>query len=88
MIDFEPFLIAEAGVEATMLHVGRSSQDMHATYRSTIMRDNLISLMQSLVEVMRTLQSMAQAMLTRLFRTIQMVWQPNPTAMRTISWAF
>lgn len=61
VIDFEPFLIAEAGVEATMLHVGRSSQDMHATYRSTIMRDNLISLMQSLVEVMRTLQSMAQA---------------------------
>ena len=61
VIDFEPKLIEEAGVEATMLHVGRSSQDMHATYRSTIMRDNLNSLMQALLAVMNTLEAMARA---------------------------
>ncbi len=61
VIDFEPKLIEEAGVEATMLHVGRSSQDMHATYRSTIMRDNLNSLMRALLAVMNTLEAMARA---------------------------
>jgi argininosuccinate lyase len=31
VITFEPLLIEAAGVEATLLHAGRSSQDMHAT---------------------------------------------------------
>ena len=36
VITFEPLLIDAAGVEVTFLHAGRSSQDMHATYRASI----------------------------------------------------
>ena len=32
VIKYEPLLIKEAGMDVTMLHIGRSSQDMHATY--------------------------------------------------------
>ena len=55
VIDFEPRLIEKAGVEATKLHVGRSSQDMHATYRSAIMRDNLLAVAESLSRIMKQL---------------------------------
>ena len=38
VIDFEPKLIAAAGTsEVTEIHVGRSSQDMHSTFRVAIM---------------------------------------------------
>ena len=40
VIDFEPLLIRAAGQDVTLLHVGRSSQDMFATYRAAIMREN------------------------------------------------
>ena len=43
VIDFEPKLIAAAGTsEVTEIHVGRSSQDMHSTFRAAIMRDEVI----------------------------------------------
>ena len=44
VITFEPLLIATAGAEVTLLHAGRSSQDMHATYRAAILRDDLLTL--------------------------------------------
>ncbi len=44
VITYEPLLIKAAGSEVTLLHAGRSSQDMHATYRAAIMRDDLLSL--------------------------------------------
>ena len=44
VITFEPLLIKAAGSEVTLLHAGRSSQDMHATYRAAIMRDDLLKL--------------------------------------------
>ena len=44
VITFEPLLIKAAGAEVTLLHAGRSSQDMHATYRAAIMRDDLLNL--------------------------------------------
>ncbi|NVN88058.1 MAG: argininosuccinate lyase [Rhodopseudomonas sp.] len=44
VITFEPLLIAAAGVEATLLHAGRSSQDMLATVRAAIMRDEVLKL--------------------------------------------
>ena len=56
----EPMLIKEVGMDATRLHVGRSSQDMHATYRSAIIRDNLILLMQELSNTMAALDEVAK----------------------------
>ena len=61
VIKFEPLLIAAAGIEVTKLHVGRSSQDMHATYRSAIIRDNALDLMAELTETMETLAAFADA---------------------------
>lgn len=61
VIQFEPLLIDAAGMDVTMLHIGRSSQDMHATYRSAILRDNLLVLAEELVETMETLTTLAEA---------------------------
>ncbi|MBL6458120.1 hypothetical protein JMJ55_22540 [Belnapia sp. T6] len=44
VITFEPLLIEAAGVEATLLHAGRSSQDMLATVRAAMLRDGLLRL--------------------------------------------
>ncbi|RYY80419.1 MAG: argininosuccinate lyase, partial [Comamonadaceae bacterium] len=44
VITFEPLLIEAAGQDVTLLHAGRSSQDMHATYRAAILRDELLDL--------------------------------------------
>lgn len=60
VIAFEPLLIEAAGMEATMLHIGRSSQDMHATFQSAIMRDNVIALTKKLSDVMSTMQQLAR----------------------------
>nr|WP_246475081.1 lyase family protein [Diaphorobacter ruginosibacter] len=48
VITFEPLLIKAAGEDVTLLHAGRSSQDMHATYRSAILRDKLLELAEQL----------------------------------------
>ncbi|WP_225784388.1 lyase family protein [Xenophilus sp. Marseille-Q4582] len=44
VISFEPLLIEAAGPEVTLLHAGRSSQDMHATYRAAMLREDLLRL--------------------------------------------
>ena len=44
VITFEPLLIKAAGPEVTLLHAGRSSQDMHATYRAAILREEVLGL--------------------------------------------
>ena len=44
VITFEPLLIDAAGPQVTLLHAGRSSQDMHATYRAAILRDDMLNL--------------------------------------------
>ncbi len=59
VISFEPQLIQAAGVEVTLLHAGRSSQDMHATYRAAIMRDNLLNLADQLNRTSKTLVGLA-----------------------------
>lgn len=60
VITFEPVLIRTAGIEATLLHAGRSSQDMHATYRAAIMRDNLLSLADQLDATASTMVGLAE----------------------------
>ncbi|WP_159998417.1 lyase family protein [Roseomonas sp. 18066] len=59
VISFEPLLIEAAGVEATLLHAGRSSQDMHATYRAAILRDDLLQLADALRKTTATMLRLA-----------------------------
>lgn len=48
VITFEPLLIQAAGPQITLLHAGRSSQDMLATMRSAILRDDMLGLAEQL----------------------------------------
>ncbi|MCY7319778.1 MAG: argininosuccinate lyase [Ramlibacter sp.] len=59
VITFEPLLIAAAGSEVTLLHAGRSSQDMHATYRAAILREDLLKLAEQLNKTAATLVTLA-----------------------------
>lgn len=59
VITFEPLLIKAAGEDVTLLHAGRSSQDMHATYRSAILRDKLLDLADQLNATSTTLVTLA-----------------------------
>ena len=60
VIAYEPLLIAAAGQEVTLLHAGRSSQDMFATYRAAILRDNLLALATQLNKTNEALVALAQ----------------------------
>ena len=59
VITFEPLLIEAAGAEVTLLHAGRSSQDMHATFRAAILRDDLLSLADQLHKTATALVKLA-----------------------------
>ncbi|WP_027349211.1 argininosuccinate lyase [Halotalea alkalilenta] len=59
VITFEPLLIQAGGEEVTLLHAGRSSQDMHATYRSAMLRDKLLELAAQLHQTTGTLVALA-----------------------------
>ncbi|WP_149539039.1 argininosuccinate lyase [Siccirubricoccus phaeus] len=59
VITFEPLLIEAAGVDATLLHAGRSSQDMLATVRAAILRDELLQLAAALEKVEANLLRLA-----------------------------
>ncbi len=60
VITFEPLLIEAAGVEATLLHAGRSSQDMLATVRSAVQRDQMLRLAHQLRQTRAQLLQLAQ----------------------------
>ncbi|RDW76176.1 argininosuccinate lyase [Coleophoma crateriformis] len=60
VIKFEPLLIAAAGLEATMLHAGRSSQDMLATARFAILREATLCLAEQLRETTACMVQLAE----------------------------
>lgn len=60
VITFEPLLIDAAGAQVTLLHAGRSSQDMHATYRAAILRDDLLNLADQLNKTSGSLLKLAE----------------------------
>jgi len=60
VITFEPLLIDAVGPQITLLHAGRSSQDMLATVRSAIMRDNLLDLASALNKTTVTMVRLAE----------------------------
>ncbi|MES1924946.1 argininosuccinate lyase [Salinisphaera sp. T31B1] len=59
VIKFEPLLIDAGGMDVTLLHAGRSSQDMHATFRAAILRDDLLELADHLNTTSKTLVELA-----------------------------
>ena len=59
VITFEPLLIEAAGPQITLLHAGRSSQDMLATLRSAILRDDMLALADQLAKTTGTLVRLA-----------------------------
>jgi argininosuccinate lyase len=60
VITFEPLLIDAAGPAVTLLHAGRSSQDMHATYRAAILRDDMLNLADQLNKTTASLVKLAE----------------------------
>ena len=60
VITFEPLLIQAAGMEATLLHAGRSSQDMLATARIAIIRDEVLVLAEQLRRTTATMVQLAE----------------------------
>ncbi|MEP6722101.1 MAG: lyase family protein [Variovorax sp.] len=59
VITFEPLLIDAAGPEITLLHAGRSSQDMLATLRSAMLRDDMLALADQLNKTTDTMVKLA-----------------------------
>ncbi len=60
VITFEPLLIKAVGYDVTLLHAGRSSQDMHATYRAAILREDVLKLAEQLNKTASTLVRLAE----------------------------
>lgn len=60
VIAFEPLLIEAAGQDVTLLHAGRSSQDMFATMRSAILRDDMLNLADQLNKTTASLVRLAE----------------------------
>ena len=59
VITFEPLLIEAAGPQITLLHAGRSSQDMLSTVRSAMLRDDMLSVADALNKVSGTMVRLA-----------------------------
>jgi len=59
VITFEPLLIDAVGPQITLLHAGRSSQDMLATVRTAILRDEMLALADQLNKTTSTLVKLA-----------------------------
>ncbi|MCD8340072.1 MAG: argininosuccinate lyase [Burkholderiales bacterium] len=60
VITYEPELIKEVGIDATMLHIGRSSQDMLAASNTMILRDYVIDISEALSRTMQILEDLAR----------------------------
>ncbi len=58
-IRFEPLMIKAGGPDVTRVHAGRSSQDMHSTYRQAILRDGTLDLADQLDKARSTLLKLA-----------------------------
>ncbi|KAI1861993.1 uncharacterized protein JN550_010624 [Neoarthrinium moseri] len=60
VINFEPLLIQAAGVEVTRLHIGRSSQDMHTTASTAMIREEALALANQLHQTTHQIVQLAE----------------------------
>ena len=60
VITFEPLLIEAAGPQITLLHAGRSSQDMLSTVRAAMQRQELLNLAEALNKTSNTMVRLAE----------------------------
>ncbi len=60
VITFEPLLIEAAGPQITLLHAGRSSQDMLSTVRAAMQRQELLNLAEALNKTSGTMVRLAE----------------------------
>ncbi len=60
ILKVEPKMIEIIGPEISELHVGRSSQDMHTTYRMAILRDDVLAIYQALNSLLETFTDLAK----------------------------
>lgn len=82
-ITFEPLMLKKADPVITLMHAGRSSQDMHATYRSAILRDHVLEVGDALNAVLETMTDLAWTKtVKRLSPTTPTVLLLSPTAWR------
>ncbi len=61
VIAFEPLLIADAGQEITMIHAGRSSQDMLTSINYIMLREDMLRTAQELNTLQHSLLQLADA---------------------------
>ena len=59
-IAWEPMFIAAAGPEVTVIHAGRSSQDILSTVRAAMLRDDLLEFAGALEDVIGALLELAR----------------------------
>ncbi len=59
VITFEPLMIEAAGPQITLLHAGRSSQDMLSTVRSALLREEMLRLAEALNQTTATMVRLA-----------------------------
>ncbi len=59
-IAYEPMVIAETGPDVTMIHAGRSSQDILSTMRVAILREGTLKMAQALDAVIGKLLNLAE----------------------------
>ena len=78
-IAYEPMVIAATGPEVTILHAGRSSQDILSTMRVAILREQTIALCEALDAVIGKILALS-------CRTTPTVLLPSPTVTHTICW--
>ena len=60
VLKVEPKMIEIIGPEISELHVGRSSQDMHTTYRTAMLRDDVLEIHDALNGLLETFTALAE----------------------------
>lgn len=89
VITFEPLMIDAVGPQITLLHAGRSSQDMLSTVRAAILRERLLDLADALNKTSKTMVRLAEKYKATIVPnyTNGVAAQPNSYGHYLLGWA-